>query len=142
MEGAQRNARNLNRFKTILLSKRNKVLRNYSELEYEFQQPEIVKESQLSNHPAEMGTENFDLENTIELLERERHILNDIDRALECMEQGTYGLCESCQKHISLKRLQAIPWARFCLNCADTKEKSRITPRRSFFRMRPFPNWQ
>ncbi|MBN2594301.1 MAG: TraR/DksA C4-type zinc finger protein [Sedimentisphaerales bacterium] len=138
----QRNIRNLNHFKTILLSKRNEVLKNFSELEYEFQQPKIDKGPLLPSHPAEAGTDNFDLENTAELLENERNILNDIDRALECMEQGMYGLCESCQKPISLKRLQAIPCVRLCVNCADKEEKIRSNARRPFFRMRPFPYWQ
>lgn len=132
----------MNRFEKILLSKRNEVLKNFSELEYEFRHPETEHRPNLPSHPAEAGSDNFDLENTAELLESERHILNDIDRALECIERGTYGLCESCRKHISQRRLQAIPWARFCLNCADKKEKIRSASRRSFFRMRPFPNWQ
>jgi len=142
MKSAQRHVHNSDHFKTILLSKRNEVLKNFSELEHEFQRTEIDKGPRLPSHPAEMGTDNFDLENTLELLEGERNILNDIDRALERLEKGTYGLCESCQKHISLKRLQAIPWTRFCVNCADKKEKIRHTPRRPFFRMRPLPNWQ
>lgn len=126
-------------YQAMLLSKRNEVLENVTELEYEFIRPETNERLRFPTHPAEVGTDNFDLENTATLLESERKILKDIDRALECLEQGIYGFCEACHVQIPLKRLQAMPWARLCVDCAEKLEKNKPTPRRAFFRMRRFP---
>ena len=50
--------------------------------------------------------------------------LSQIDQALARWKQGTYGLCESCQKQISLPRLNALPYAPFCISCEREMEKS------------------
>ena len=126
----------------MLVAKRREILGNVSELEYEFKRPETDEGPPLRSHPAEVGTDNFDLENTARLMESEREILKEIDRAMECMEQGDYGFCEVCRRRIPVKRLKAIPWARFCVDCADAVESSRATVARLPFRMRPFPIWQ
>ncbi len=57
------------------------------------------------------------------LMENEREILKDVDHALVQLEQGTYGYCEQCRKQISGKQLKAIPWARFCLDCAEAVDQ-------------------
>jgi RNA polymerase-binding transcription factor DksA len=77
--------------------------------------------SELSNAPyhlGDMGTEEYlyDLNNT--LLENEQYIVAEAREALQRMEQGTYGVCESCGKSIGKERLEAIPFTRFCVTCA------------------------
>ncbi|HEC01904.1 MAG TPA: hypothetical protein ENI81_00070 [Phycisphaerales bacterium] len=129
-------------FRDMLVAKRQEILGNVSELEYEFKRPETDEGPALRTHPAEVGTDNFELENTARLMESERELLKDIDRALECMELGDYGFCEACRKRIPVKRLRAIPWARFCITCADAADSSRPALVRPPFRMRPFPIWQ
>ena len=71
--------------------------------------------SKIDQHPAELGTETFERElelTTLIIVEAE---LKDIDDALGKLEQGTYGGCEACGKPIDPKRLEAKPWARFCV---------------------------
>ena len=71
--------------------------------------------SKIDQHPAELGTETFERElelTTLMIVEAE---LKDIDDALGKLEQGTYGVCEACGKPIDPERLEAKPWARFCV---------------------------
>ncbi len=46
-----------------------------------------------------------------------------IEKALKKIEEGRYGICENCGKEISHKRLEAIPWAEYCIDCQELKEK-------------------
>lgn len=61
----------------------------------------------------------------IQLHERDRHSLILIDRALSKFESNSYGLCESCEDEISLKRLKARPLASRCISCEEEQETSR-----------------
>ncbi|QEH33218.1 General stress protein 16O [Aquisphaera giovannonii] len=81
--------------------------------------------SNLSNvplHMADVGTENYDQEFTLGLIENEQGTLDLIEEALGRMERGTYGLCIECGGAIARPRLQAIPYARHCINCARLAE--------------------
>lgn len=57
------------------------------------------------------------------LLEKHANILEDIERALEKIENGEYGYCEECGKSIPAKRLKAIPWAKLCIECQTKLDK-------------------
>ena len=71
--------------------------------------------SKIDQHPAELGTETFERElelTTLTIVEGE---LRDIDDALRRLDDGTYGICEECGKPIDEARLEAVPWARYCV---------------------------
>lgn len=55
-------------------------------------------------------------------LEREQGLLQEIEAALGRIQEGEYGICESCGEDIPERRLQALPWARFCLKCAERRQ--------------------
>lgn len=57
------------------------------------------------------------------LRERERVLLQKIEDALQRIEDGTYGICASCEEEIGLKRLQARPVATLCIDCKSQQEK-------------------
>ena len=76
-----------------------------------------------SFHMADMATDNFDREFSLDLASTEQTILNRIDEALKKIEEGTYGVCENCGKPISLKRLKAGPYAKLCIKCKEDEEK-------------------
>lgn len=76
-------------------------------------------------HMADMATDNFDREFSLDLASTEQTILNRIDEALRKIDEGTYGICESCNKPISLKRLKAVPYAKLCIKCQEDEEKKR-----------------
>jgi DnaK suppressor protein len=53
----------------------------------------------------------------------ERDILLEIDEALDRIEKGGFGTCSHCEKKITTKRLQAVPWARYCIDCQERSEQ-------------------
>jgi DnaK suppressor protein len=69
-------------------------------------------------HPADLSTDNYEEEVALGLLENEAQILAEVNDALARIEQGTFGRCEECGRQIPRKRLQALPYARYCLRDA------------------------
>ncbi len=57
------------------------------------------------------------------LLEKQAGTLEEVERALQKIETGEYGICEECGKQISAKRLKALPWAKYCIECQDKFDK-------------------
>ena len=68
-------------------------------------------------HPADLGTEEFEEELSLTLVENEEQLLAEIDDALDRIEKGTYGRCENCHQEIPRERLEALPYARYCIRC-------------------------
>lgn len=66
---------------------------------------------------------NFAKDFAVVTLERERKELNEIEAALGRIKSGEYGLCQSCGNPIRELRLQALPWARLCIRCADLTQE-------------------
>jgi len=56
------------------------------------------------------------------LCSREKLLIRKIERSLQDIEDGTYGLCEHCEEDISIKRLKARPTARYCIDCKKQSE--------------------
>ena len=73
-------------------------------------------------HMADLGTDNYDQEFTLGLIENEQGTLELINEALDRMERGEFGQCVECAEPISKSRLQAIPYARHCIRCARKLE--------------------
>jgi DnaK suppressor protein len=61
------------------------------------------------------------------LSDGERVLLLQIEEALKRMDDKTYGRCVNCAQRISMQRLQAIPWARFCIDCQEMAEKGMLS---------------
>jgi DnaK suppressor protein len=57
------------------------------------------------------------------LSDTERNTLLQIENALRRMDEGSYGRCSNCGQSIALPRLEALPWARFCVDCQELAEK-------------------
>jgi RNA polymerase-binding protein DksA len=79
--------------------------------------------SSMPIHMADMGTDNFEQEFTLSLMESEGATLEQIEAALERIEDGAYGECEECGGRIPKKRLDAIPYASMCVKCATQFER-------------------
>lgn len=71
--------------------------------------------SSYDQHQADMGTETFEREKDLSILEQVEAELADVEHALRQLDDGTYGTCEVCGKVIPDERLEAIPTARLCL---------------------------
>ena len=73
-------------------------------------------------HMADVGTENYDQEFTLGLIENEQGTLELVNEALARLEKGKFGLCVQCGEPISKPRLQAIPYTKHCIQCARVVE--------------------
>jgi RNA polymerase-binding transcription factor DksA len=78
----------------------------------------------VDNHPADVGTETFEREKILSIIEAVDAQLEDIEHALHRLEGGTYGLCEACGRPIPDDRLRAQPAARFCLEDQQRAERA------------------
>ncbi len=78
--------------------------------------------NELSNVPFHLGdggTEEYLHDLNATLLENEEYLANEVQAAIKRLDDGTYGKCEMCGRDISAARLDAIPYARYCIKCAD-----------------------
>ena len=73
-------------------------------------------------HMAELGSDNFDQEFTLSLMETEEDTLGRIEAALERIDEGSYGVCVQCEGVIPKARLNAIPYTPVCIKCAEAQE--------------------
>jgi DnaK suppressor protein len=107
----------VNKFKQILETKKKElaqVLRNREGIAIE-KSPDALDEVQ---HAAER-------ELAIRTLDRESQLLRQVLGALQRMEDGTYGTCSHCEEEISPKRLNAVPWAGYCIQCQEIADRSK-----------------
>jgi len=120
-------AKDLEAFKKRLIEQREKLIRGIAHCE-----EDSLKKSQrdasgdLSGytfHMADVATDNYDREFSLDLASSEQQILNAIDDALRKIQDGTFGTCESCSRPIKLERLRAVPYTRFCISCQEAEEK-------------------
>ena len=78
----------------------------------------------------DLASEERDREINFILTDRERDKLQAIQEALERVDDGTYGICESCESEIAPKRIEALPFTRLCVNCQAEREKEAKASRR------------
>lgn len=84
----------------------------------------------LSNTPmhlADLGTDTFEQEVAMSLLENEGQQVEEVAAALRRIDEGTYGQCEECGEAIGRERLHAVPYTRHCIDCARRQEESQAT---------------
>lgn len=79
--------------------------------------------SAYDNHPADLGSETFEREKDLGLLDSMRIHYKNIEDALERIENGTYGQCEQCGKAIGAERLDAVPETALCIDCQQNVEE-------------------
>ena len=72
-------------------------------------------------HIGDLGTETFEREKDLSLLEQLEAEIGDLDAALRKVDEGTYGLCEVCGREISAERLEAMPGTRTCIDHAGAR---------------------
>ena len=119
-------------FKAMLLAKRNEILCNVTFMEDEALRREHGNLSNMPIHMADLGTDAFEQEFTLGLMEGERKLLLEINDALSRIKNDTYGICEGTGEPIPKLRLGAIPWARYCVTCASLLEKGLVGKENSF----------
>jgi len=116
-------AAEIREFKSLLLEKLEEILDNVVFMEEETLRKPKTDLSNMPIHMADMGTDSYEMENILGLMDSERKLLAEIEDALARIENGTYGICEGNNEPIPKARLEAIPWARYCVTCAGMFEK-------------------
>ena len=78
--------------------------------------------SNVPTHQADLGTAHHEEEVDLLLVENQEYLLVECEGALSRLHAGTFGLCESCSREIPEGRLEAFPYARYCVECAERLE--------------------
>lgn len=109
----------LNQFKALFNQQKRELLYSGKVMNEEFN----LKSDDLADELDLTSTDN-ETAMRMRLRNREALFLKKIDEALERIQAGTFGLCESCDGEISLKRLEARPTATLCVDCKETQEQT------------------
>ena len=116
-------------FKKKLLVMREKIVGSLQHLEKESLNKSLKDAagdlSSYSFHMADVATDNFDTEIHFGLASNTQMLLNEIDDALQRIEDGTYGICERYEVPIPKKRLEVMPHARYCIKAQEEIEKEK-----------------
>jgi RNA polymerase-binding protein DksA len=111
-------SRDIEQFREMLLDKRAQLTRDVHTMRDEAlrdsRQNAAGDLSSMPIHMADLGTDNYELEFTLGLIEGGRATLKEIDEALARIRNGTYGICMATGKPIGKARLKANPWAKYC----------------------------
>jgi RNA polymerase-binding protein DksA len=106
----------------ILLALRARLHGDMTQMEDNALNEDHGNTTRMPTDQAELGSGNFDQELTLSLLDSENDALGQIDGALKRIEDGSFGLCQVCGVKIPEPRLEAIPYAALCFQCASQRE--------------------
>lgn len=108
----------LNKYKAMLEAKQAEAaasLRNREDIAIE-KTPDAIDEVQLAGE-RELAIRNLDRDSTM---------LRNVRNALARIADGSYGVCLHCDEEIKPKRLEAVPWANYCIRCQEIADRDRI----------------
>jgi len=109
------NQTELNKYRAVLEAKQAELsagLRNREDIAIE-KTPDALDEVQLAGE-RELAIRNLD---------RESNLLRNVKSALARINDGSYGVCMHCEEDIKPKRLEAVPWAKFCIKCQEAADR-------------------
>ena len=118
--------RELEHYRELLLAKRRELLGDVSSMEDEALRNAGSNLSNLPIHMADMGTDNYEQEFTLGLVEKDRNLLREIHQALAKIQDGTFGICEGTGKPIGKPRLEAEPWTKYSIEHARKLEQRKL----------------
>lgn len=114
----------IEKFKKRLEEMRNQMTRQFKESSQEVKKPDEA--TGYSQHQADQGTDDFDHTIGLELTSREFEILRQIERALDKINENTYGICDVTGDEIPQKRLEVIPYATMTIEAQERYEKGQL----------------
>ena len=107
-------------FKSILLSRKEQILKNLSGVKEEIDELQNLELNDEGDHAAA----NSDSLVESAIITQQQQELQEIERALNKIESGEYGICEMCEDPIGFQRLKVKPHAVYCIDCREIVEKS------------------
>lgn len=112
--------RDLEHYRKLLLLLKSRILGDVKMLTAEaLSEASGIGTGGYPTHPADLGTENYDQEFTLELLENNGNRLDSIEAALVRISEGEYGSCTHCGGRIAKARLDVLPDTLHCVKCAQ-----------------------
>jgi len=111
--------RKVKAYRDKLLARRESLFSQVTEAEMSSRERDL----EATQDPADMAANAYTKELLISMSANDRKLLQLIDEALERVERGEYGECVNCGEPLTEKRLDAVPWARYCLKCQDLQER-------------------
>jgi len=109
----------LDYYRKKLQSRREELMRTIARTEEEGRQADDDQTVDLADKAANSYTKEF----LFGMTNTDRTILSMIDAALKRIQSNEYGLCANCQEEMQQKRLEAVPWAKHCINCQEKHEQ-------------------
>jgi DnaK suppressor protein len=120
-------SRDLDQFRKVLLAKRAMMLGDVSALEkaalHNSRQDASGDLSKMPLDMADIGSDNYEQEFNLGLIETEQATLEEIDDALDRIEKKSFGRCVECEEPIPAARLRVKPHAKYCIECKRREEK-------------------
>ena len=112
--------------RTRLESERDRVQQELEQLGSDSQSTDVRREGSPFGKREEEATESLELEKRLALEKQLREQLAEIQHALQKIEDGTYGMCDSCGNPIAANRLEVLPQASLCIECKAKNAKGRV----------------
>jgi DnaK suppressor protein len=106
-------------YKKKLMTRREELMKTIARTEEEGRQADDDPTVDLADKAANSYTKEF----LFGMTNTDRTILNMIDEALKRIKANEYGTCANCQDEMQQKRLEAVPWAKHCINCQEKLEQ-------------------
>jgi DnaK suppressor protein len=114
----------LRNFRERLLEERAQLVGQVQELDAEAD-VKNWREGGFDDDPADAGSASFERETAQSLSLHARNLLAQIDEALRRLDDGSYGVCVTCERRIDFERLDAIPYSTQCMDCRRREESGR-----------------
>jgi DnaK suppressor protein len=122
------NKKDLKHFEKRLLEERDNLARALGKLEKPvLQRPQRESSGDISayaTHMADLGSDAMEREKDLLLASQEGQVARSIQDALTRIADGSYGVCEGCEKPIDPRRLEVVPYASLCLKCQEKAERT------------------
>ncbi len=121
-KGGAVNKKELESFRKKLADRRNELVETLSEFRNESKEVE----TDIAQDIADKAESSYTKEFLLSLSDAERGQLFQIDAALKRIDKGEFGHCQMCQKEIGKKRMNALPWTPFCIECQEKAETETV----------------
>ncbi len=115
----KRNKRELEKYRRLLEQKKTELSTELAKARTA--EEETTEES--TQDIADKAVSSYTREFLYSLTDSERTVLLQIDEALTRIDEGTFGFCGNCGKEMNEKRLTAVPWTPYCVDCQELSEK-------------------
>ncbi len=116
------------KYKKLLIKLRESITGDISHIAKENLKSQKESSGDLSGysfHMADMASDSYDRELSLNIAGEEQETVYEIDEALKRIVDGKFGKCISCYKKIPQKRLNAVPYAKYCIQCKSKEEKNK-----------------